>query len=183
MRKLGYLATPYLVLVGSAALPFAVVAACGDDDATTDAGTVPRDSGGGTMDSGGGSMDAGGGDMDAGGGGMDAGEMPMGEDFNLSLTMYDPHVGNDYEVAVLDGDMVVGSTSGMLAMAAETITIPGVIEDGITYTVHWYMDLNMNGSCDPPDMDHSWERMGMGDMGLTIEHAHDAVWVDVCSSF
>lgn len=183
MRKLGYLATPYLVLVGSAALPFAAFVACGDDSTPTDAGPGRIDSGTG-MDAGGGMVDGGGGMDDAGGGGMDAGDTPMGEDFNLELTGYGPHVDNAYEVAVLDDmDVEVGSTSGMLGMADETITIPGVIEDGIMYTAHWYMDLNMNGMCDSPPTDHAWERTGTGAMGLTIMHAHDVMWDDVCGSF
>jgi hypothetical protein len=109
----------------------------------------------------------------------------MGEDFVLDLTGYGPHEGNMYEVAVFDGATEVGSTAGTLAMADDDITIEGVIEDGTMYTVRWYMDLSMNGSCDAPPADHAWEDdTGTGtDMGLTIEHTHDTDWTDVCDSF
>jgi hypothetical protein len=182
MRKLGYLATPYLVLVGSAALPFAAFVACGDDSTPTDSGPPSgRDSGPPTgMDSG---PPTG---MDSGPPtGMDAGDTPMGDDFTLELDGYMPHMGNLYEVAVLDDmDVEVGTTSGMVPDDGNvTATIPGIIEDGITYTVHWYADLSGNSMCDPPPTDHAWERTGDGAMGLTIMHTHDTMWDDVCGSF
>lgn len=188
MRKLGYLATPYVVLLGSVALPFAVIAACGDDDATTDAGP------GGTRDSGpGGGMDSGpGGGMDSGpGGGMDAGDTPMLGDFTLEAEAdsYGPHNGAELTARVFDDmDMSLGEGTAMVEGGMFSITVPGVIEDGGDYTARWWVETNMMAGCQEGAAmggDHQWELTGqMGTAtGLTITHMHDTDWTDVCGDF
>jgi hypothetical protein len=186
MRKLGYLATPYLIFAGCVAIPVAILAACGDDD---DGGTV--DSGPPRTDAGGGTMDAGGGGMDAGDPGMDAGETPMGEDFVLEAEgdSYAPHNGQTLTARVFDStDTSLGEGTAMVEGGMFEITIAGVIEDGEDYTARWWVDSNMMAGCQPDPAggggDHQWELEGMGTAtGLTITHMHDIDWTDVCDSF
>jgi hypothetical protein len=105
-------------------------------------------------------------------------------DFTINFTGYDPHVGQLMNVKVFDGaDAEVGMTAQNLAIANDSIIIPGIIEDGVTYNVRWWVDLSGNGTCDAFPTDHMWEMTGLtaDGTGLTVDHTHDDNWVDVCS--
>ncbi len=70
-------------------------------------------------------------------------------------------------------------------MPMATFTIEDAVMDGGTYTVRWWVDLMDNDMCDPQPVDHMWEQTGLtaDGTGLTIDHPHDAMWVDVCGSW
>jgi hypothetical protein len=149
-------------------------AGCGDDDVTvTDSGIRPPSDGGGEDD---------GGTPVDGSTARDSGT-PTGEDFEMTFMAY-PHQDQQYGVRVVrESDSTeVGRTTGMQPLMDDfDVTIAGIIEDGESYTVEWYLDANENEAYNPPPMDHAWrltEQAGTAS-GLTVMHRHDSDWVDI----
>ncbi|MCH9682073.1 MAG: hypothetical protein K0V04_11615 [Deltaproteobacteria bacterium] len=111
----------------------------------------------------------------------------MGVNFEWNLMGY-PHDGQDVALVVIDADSGTEVLSFSETFAGMEITLAdtnGVLTDGGTYDVFWYVDVNGSGSCDAPPDDHSWEMLGVaaGPMGISADHTHDANWVDVCGNF
>lgn len=169
MRQIGTMILGATLVVGAVG--------CGDDGGggggTTDARADTGGGGDARADTGGGG-DTGGGDTGGGNG-----------DFTINFTGYGPHDTQNYELAVFDGATMVGTVQTGMAAATFSVTIPGIIEAGKSYTVRWWIDLNGDGMCSAIPDDHMWELTGqMGTAtGLTITHPHDTDWTDVCPSF
>ena len=105
------------------------------------------------------------------------------QDFTLNLTDMGPHVGQLVDVRVYNSntDQVVGRwVTPSLENAATTVSIPGVIVDGVDYTVDFYADLDGDGSYDAPPTDHAWRRTGTATAsGLSIDFAHGTDFTDI----
>lgn len=103
--------------------------------------------------------------------------------FRLDLTGFDQHVGDRFEVHVID--ISNGRTVGLyridgLNSGSRSLTIDGVIVDGVGYQVDFYTDLNRNNRYDPPPADNAWRVMFTGSpTGLSITFPLDSNYTDV----
>jgi hypothetical protein len=104
-------------------------------------------------------------------------------DFTLNFTGMVPHVGQLLEVRVINASngLTVG-TQRVTAVPgpAFSVAIPGIVENGQSYQVDFFADLNGNGVYNAPPADHAWRLTGTaGAAGLTLDFAHNAVFTDV----
>ncbi len=106
-----------------------------------------------------------------------------GGDFTLDLSGLDPHVGQLFELRVIEtesGATVGQYRLGAVPAAAMTITIPGIIADGMEYSVDFYADLNGSGGYDAPPVDHAWRLAGAGtSSGLVLSFSHSTAFTDI----
>jgi hypothetical protein len=106
-----------------------------------------------------------------------------GEDFVLSATDMDPHVGQLFEVRVFEEDsgrLVGRYVLGEVETADFEVTLPGILESGTSYRVDFYADLSEDGNYDAPPADHAWRETAEADAnGLTIEFEHNTTFTDV----
>jgi hypothetical protein len=105
-----------------------------------------------------------------------------GGDFTINLSLMNPHVGQLFELRVIDS--ATGRTVGQYRLetlaAAESLEIPGIIVNGRDYRVDFYADLNRDGSYDAPPTDHAWRRTGTGTAsGLAVDFTHDTQFTDI----
>lgn len=102
------------------------------------------------------------------------------------------HGGQPVHVAVLTGGEVVARQSGAVSVAADpsfSFTFPGVLEEGRSYEVHYWIDSNFGGgsqgACDAKGQDHQWSvPLGTvaGDVSHTEQHRPGET-DDVCEAF
>lgn len=107
----------------------------------------------------------------------------MGSVFTLNLTGFTPHLGQMFELHVIEQGS--GRTVGLyrlnIVIASDfTLTIPGIIRDGVAYQVDFYADLSGNRGYNPPPIDHAWRLTGTGGSGgLTLNMSHNTNWTDI----
>lgn len=107
---------------------------------------------------------------------------PMGGDFTMNFSDMEPHIGQLMEVRVM---MPSGRLAGRFLMnpimgASPVVSLPGIIQPDLEYTVDFYADLNGNGMYDAPPTDHAWREVGTSDAsGLTIDFTHGTDFTDV----
>jgi hypothetical protein len=145
---------------------------------TTEPETGSESESGSTGSTGGSSESSGSGGSSGSGSGGGAG------DFVINFTGYMPHAGQDMYLKVFsEDDSTEIAEQTAVTEDAFTITIPGIIEDGVNYNVRWWVDFNDSGTCEPPGTDHAWELEGQAGTasGLTIDDEHDTDFTDVCS--
>ncbi len=95
--------------------------------------------------------------------------------FTLNLTNMNPHLGQLFELRVVDSGN--GSEVGRASVASVllpnfSVRVPG-IRIGRDYTVDYYADLNRNGTYNPPPTDHAWRTTfsnATGDTALSFVH-------------
>jgi len=108
---------------------------------------------------------------------------PLGGDFTFQATGMVPHVGQLFELRVIDSSAgrVVGKyVLPAVGSANFSITIPMVIKDLTNYQIDLYADYNGNGKYDAPPADHAWRLLGVGaSTGLTVTFAHNTTFTDV----
>jgi hypothetical protein len=102
----------------------------------------------------------------------------IGADFHMTFTGMTAHVGQLLEVMVIEVDS--GRAVGLyripeLSDSNFEITIPGIIDpDGVVYRIEFYADLNMNGTYDDPQADHTWVipfvEAGQDGVSTTFQH-------------
>ena len=108
-----------------------------------------------------------------------------GADFVLQATGMVPHVGQLFELRVinLNTTEVVGRyVLTAIPNATFNVTIPMVIKDLANYQIDLYADFNNNGHYDPPSTsgDHAWRLTGVGTpAGLTVMFANNTTYTDV----
>ncbi|RMG84911.1 MAG: T9SS C-terminal target domain-containing protein [Bacteroidetes bacterium] len=97
-----------------------------------------------------------------------------------------PHVGQRLEIRVRDinqtGREVGRRVLSAIASADFTVELP-FLENGRSYFVDFYADLNQNGAYDAPPADHAWREMlseVSGDTELTF--AHNTNFMDIGTS-
>ena len=107
----------------------------------------------------------------------------LGKDFTVNLTDMTPHVGQLYELRVIEkssGKTVGLYRLGQIESASFSVTIKGIIKDGTEYQIDHYADLNKNGTYDAPPTDHAWRQTETGDAnGLTASFTHNVTFTDV----
>jgi hypothetical protein len=107
-------------------------------------------------------------------------------DFEMTLMGY-PHDGQSVSLVIAEAGTMnqVGETGDTFAGGDLVLSIPGALQEGTSYDIYWYVDVNGNVACDAPPTDHSWELLGQaaGPTGLSLSHMHDGNWVDVCGNF
>lgn len=103
--------------------------------------------------------------------------------FRLDLTGFEQHVGDRFEVHVIDTSN--GRTVGLyridgLNSGSRSIMIDGVIVDGVGYQVDFYTDVNGNNRYDPPPIDNAWRITFPGSpTGLSIAFPLDSNYTDI----
>jgi hypothetical protein len=114
--------------------------------------------------------------------------------FQLDASFQGAHGGQDIAVAIVrasDGSVVAEQTGVVSGSAAPAFqyTSGDVLQDGVEYEVHYWIDSNFGGGtegvCDPVANDHQW-RVPLGavsdDVTLTESH-QPAETENVCSTF
>jgi len=106
-------------------------------------------------------------------------------DLTVNGTGFDPHNGQTLEIAVLaSDDTVIDTQSTTVADGAFSFSWTDALDEGATYTVHYYADLNESGGCDSPPDDHGWERtIDAVSADVVLDVTHDTNFTDVCASF
>ena len=132
-----------------------------------------------------------------GGGGGDTGTAPPGPfklTFSLDASFQGPHGDNTIHIAVVrssDGVVVDGAFGTVSATQNPSFSFVSgaVMERGIDYEVHYWIDSNFGGGtlgvCDPITIDHQWSVEFFSvtnDKDLLVEH-DPALTEDVCSTF
>lgn len=114
--------------------------------------------------------------------------------FGGDSTFHGAHGGQPIQVAVVRADdgEVVARESGTVSETDDpsfSFTFPGILENGQSYEVHYWIDSNFGGgsagACDPKAQDHQWNvSLGSvdGDVSHTEEH-RPAETSDVCETF
>lgn len=103
--------------------------------------------------------------------------------FSLNLSGFDQHVGERFEVHVIDTSN--GRTVGLyridgLNSGTRSMSIDGVIVDGAGYQIDFYIDVNGNKRYDAPPIDNAWRVMDTGGPGgLTVIFPLDSNYTDV----
>ena len=110
--------------------------------------------------------------------------LDVGEDFTFSATDMDPHVGQLFEVRVFDEDtdrLCGRYVLGEIATADFEVMLPGIVQDGRSYRVDFWADLDGDGAYDAPSTDHAWRMSGVeaGPNGLTVDFVHNTTFTDV----
>jgi hypothetical protein len=114
--------------------------------------------------------------------------------FQLDASFQGPHGGQDVSIALVrasDG-LVIADASGTVSATQDpsfSFTPGALLEDGITYEVHYWIDSNFGGGtagvCDPKANDHQWsvEFLSVSnDVTWTASH-EVALTEDVCATF
>lgn len=101
--------------------------------------------------------------------GDDGGSTGPGATFDLTFTgdasFHGAHGGQDIYVFVTGGDgSVVASAEGTVSETQEpafSFTMEGVLQEGESYTLNYWIDSNFGGgtqgACDAPEVDHQWK--------------------------
>lgn len=104
--------------------------------------------------------------------------------FRLNLTGMTPHVGQLMELRVIK--LPKKETVGYYRLNAVlannfTLTIPGIIEDGVDYQIDFYADLDNSKAYNVPPVDHAWRVTGTGGpTGLSLNFLHnDTTFTDI----
>jgi hypothetical protein len=114
--------------------------------------------------------------------------------FQLDASFQGPHGGQNIAIALVrasDGS-VVSQATGTVSAAQDpsfSFTRAAMLQDGVTYEVHYWIDSNFGGGtagvCDPKANDHQWsvEFLSVSnDVTWTAMH-EPALTEDVCATF
>jgi hypothetical protein len=112
--------------------------------------------------------------------------------FSGDASFQGAHGDQPIHVAVVTGGEVVAEESGTVSASDDpsfSFTFPGVLEEGQSYEVHYWIDSNFGGgsegTCDPKEQDHQWNvSLGTveGDVSHTEQHRPGETG-DVCETF
>lgn len=129
--------------------------------------------------------------------GDDGGTTPSGSftlTFQLDDSFQGPHGGQAINVAVVraSNDSIVARENGTVSATANPsfeFTTASILQEGVVYEVHYWIDSNFGGGivgvCDATSFDHQWNA-GTGSVGddVTLTESHDPSGLeDVCDSF
>jgi len=102
--------------------------------------------------------------------------------FQLNLLAMDPHVGQMFELRVVDpsGEDEIGRASFDEVPAANfSVFVPGISRD-VNYQADFYADLNLNGSYDAPPADHAWRESFQSSAGnAVVNFTHNTNFTDI----
>lgn len=108
---------------------------------------------------------------------------PPGDIFRLNLSGFDPHLGQKFEMRVIDP--ATGRTVGLYRLGAlnlpnRSMRLDGIIVNGVDYQIDFYADVNGNNRYDPPPIDNAWRVLATGDAsGLTLVFPLDSNYTDI----
>jgi hypothetical protein len=114
--------------------------------------------------------------------------------FSLDATFQGPHGGQPVSMAVVrdTDEFVVAQTNGTVSATQNpsfSFAAGAVLEEGIAYAVHYWIDSNFDGGtlgvCDPREIDHQWSTeipSPSNDVTLTVSHS-PALTENVCGTF
>lgn len=106
-----------------------------------------------------------------------------GDMFTMNFLNFVDQVGKTLELRVIEG--AENRTVGVyrfdeIPNIAFSLYIPGIILDGESYHVDFYIDMNVNDQYDPPPEDEAWSLPGIGNAsGLSITFSHNINWKDI----
>jgi hypothetical protein len=114
--------------------------------------------------------------------------------FQLDDSFQGPHGGQAINVAVVrasNGNVVARENGTVSATASPSFefTTGSVLEAGVAYEVHYWIDSNFGGGvvgvCDATAIDHQWNAAaGTANDDVTLAESHDPAAIeDVCDSF
>jgi hypothetical protein len=96
-----------------------------------------------------------------------------------------PHLGQEIKVRLIDDatGKETGRATRMADLAAFSLGIP-YLEDGKTYQVDFYADMNENGIYDAPPTDHAW-RLASGTVSgdKSLPFVHNTTFTDIGWSY
>ena len=120
-------------------------------------------------------------------------EPPFTLEFAGDASFQGAHGGQTVRAAVVTsaGEVVAAAEDEVSATAdpAFEFVFADVLEAGISYELHYWIDSNFGGGavdvCDPTSMDHQWNvALGMATRDVRIDEVHrPAETEDVCSTF
>jgi len=112
--------------------------------------------------------------------------------FSLDSSFQTLHGGQPIQIAVVRGGVVVAQTSGTVSATQNpsfSFAAGAVLERGITYEVHYWIDSNIGGGtpgvCDPKAIDHQWSTEFVwptNDVDFPVSYQ---LWLveDICHTF
>ena len=112
--------------------------------------------------------------------------------FSLDASFQNLHGDQPIQIAVVRGGVVVARSSGTVSATRNpsfSFAAGAVLERGLTYEVHYWIDSNIDGGasgvCDPKAIDHQWSTEFLcptNDVDLTVSYQQ---WLkeDVCDTF
>jgi len=102
--------------------------------------------------------------------------------FTLALTGMDPHLGQLFELRLVDqsDSSEVGRVSVDAVAAVDfSVSVPGLAVGG-SYNIDFYADFNSSGTYDAPPADHAWRMTLLNAQGdMTLAFAHNTDFTDV----
>jgi len=112
-----------------------------------------------------------------GGGGGPAPNPIVLTNFALSLSGFDPHVGQYSEFYVVSSidDLWIAAIYDPLPAASLNISAPKSLKQGVSYRVDFWCDLSGDRSQDPFPTDHSWSEAAPGGI---LAFPHDTNWTN-----
>lgn len=106
-----------------------------------------------------------------------------GQLFTMNFLNFIDQVGKTMELRVIEG--TENRTVGVyrfdaMPNIAFSLYIPGIILDGESYHIDFYIDMNVNDQYDPPPEDEAWSLPANGGAaGLTLTFTHNINWTDI----
>lgn len=102
--------------------------------------------------------------------------------FQLNLLAMDPHVGQLFELRVVDpsGEDEIGRARfDEVSVANFTVSVPGISRD-VNYQADFYADLNGSGDYNAPPVDHAWRQSFQSSAGnAVVNFTHNTNFTDI----
>ncbi len=101
--------------------------------------------------------------------------------FILNLTNMNPHVGQKFEMRVVEdesGKEVARKKLDSIIVPNFQVAVAG-IKPGKEYHVDFYADLNQNGLYDVPPTDHAWRERFSSNGDTQVDFNHNTSFVDI----
>lgn len=99
----------------------------------------------------------------------------------VNFSNMSPHIGQDLWLAVIDAETKTEVRRvHRVAELTFVMEIPEVLEDGRSYHVDFFADLNENGYYDPPGTDHAWRlQIEESDGDESLDFGHQIAFTDI----
>jgi hypothetical protein len=76
------------------------------------------------------------------------------------LTNFQDRIGQNMTVWVREqpSNRITARQTVVISNANFAVTVRDALQPGLTYNIDFWIDVNGNGLCDPPPLDHSWSK-------------------------
>jgi hypothetical protein len=115
--------------------------------------------------------------------------IPLGGNFKIAFNGFHDQIGKTFYLNIVEastGHLVAWSTPVTIQTEGFFFAYPGVIEDGHSYNVNFWVDTDNNGQLDhspngsPPGVDESWRVTATGTpAGLSLSFHANTDWMDI----